>query len=295
MDPPSHRAWYLNLDAEEELRRPGAVNPSRVVTERCALLASKLRALTPDGDLVWTPGADAPKAHGLRGLAWCPTPHALRALTRAGAMISAAPSIDVLRAANHRSFSSSIIQSLPGAAYVRDESSLEALLAEGALTGVWLLKRPLGYRGGGRLRVRGRALDEQSRRWARASFEREGGVQCEPEVERVEDHGQHGFIARDGRVTWGVLTRQRVDAFGAWEATERIDHDDAPREARAVWNRVADELRALGYWGPFGIDAFAWRDPSGSARYASLCEVNARYSMGWAAGMEGRRVDLDEP
>ena len=80
------RAWYLNLDAEEELLHPGAINPSRAVVERCARLAASLAGLVPDGDLVWTPGTDAPKAHGRRAMAWCPTPSARKALARAGAV-----------------------------------------------------------------------------------------------------------------------------------------------------------------------------------------------------------------
>ncbi len=291
------RAWYLNLDAEEELLHPGAINPSRAVAERCARLASSLTGLVPDGDLVWTPGTDAPKAHGRRAMAWCPTPSALKALARAGAVVAEAPSREALRAANHRSLSAGVAQCLPGAAYVTDEGALDDLLATRSLTGVWLLKRPLGYRGGGRLRVRGGSLDEAARRWVRASLAREGGVQVEPEVERLEDHGQHGFLARDGAVTWGALTRQRLDAFGQWVATERMPEDalnDLENSAlREVCAGVAEALRAVGYYGPFGVDAFRWRSPTGEVRYCALCEVNARYSMGWAVGMAGRRVDLD--
>ncbi len=298
MAPAAKRAWYLNLDAEEELRRPGAVNPSRAMVERCARLASRLTGLVPPGDVFWTPGASPPDVRGARGMAWCPTPGALRALRAAGAAASDAPSREVLRAANHRSFSAGVAQCLPGAAYARTEAELDDALRGGSITGAWLLKRPLGYRGGGRLRVRGVALDEAARRWARASLASDGGVQVEPEVERIEDHGQHGYLSRDGRVTWGALTRQVVDAYGAWAATERAgDGALSAEERRAldeVCERVAEALRALGYRGPFGVDAFRWRDPSGSARYCPLCEVNARYSMGWAVGMRDRRVDIGE-
>jgi hypothetical protein len=297
--PPTKRAWLLNLDAEEELRHPGAVNPSRAMIDRCARMASKLTALCAPGDLAWTPGAPLPDARGMIARAWCPTPGALRTLARAGAVLTDVPSWEVLRAANHRSFSSSLAQPLPGAAYVGERSSLEALISTGSCTGVWRLKRPLGYRGGGTLRVRGRTLDERTRQWAAVSFERDGGLQVEPEVERLEDHGLHGHLSREGAVTFGVLTRQRVDAFGAWESTERIGDaslsDDERRASNDVRTRVVDGLRAMGYWGPFGIDAFRWRDPSGAVRYCALCEVNARYSMGWPVGMEGRRVDLDGP
>jgi len=291
------RAWFLNLDAEQELARPGARTSSRAMVARCRALVASLAGLVPDGDVAWTPGVAAPACEGTAGVAWCPTPGALAALRSAGAAPPEAPSWAVLRAANHRSFSAGIAQTLPGAAYVRTEAELDAALREGSLTGEWLVKRPLSYRGNGRVRVRG-AVDEPTQRWLHAALAVGEGLQVEPAVERLDDHGLHAYLARDGEVTWGELTRQRVDAHGQWFATERIG--DAALDAAervTLWDvreRVADGLRALGYWGPFGIDAFRWRDPSRALRYHALCEVNARYSMGWAVGMAGRRADLDD-
>lgn len=289
------RAWFLNLDAEEELARPGARTPSRAMIARCRALASHLGELIPAGDVAWTPGADAPPCEGLVGVAWCPTPGALSSLRRAGARLPDAPPWAVLRAANHRTFSAGIAQPLPGAAFVRTEAELDAALREHSPTGTWLVKRPLSYRGNGRLRVTG-AGDEAAWRWLRAALAEGEGLQVEPEVERLEDHGLHGFLAGDGAVTWGELTRQRVDAHGQWVTTERAGDDALTTDERdalyTVRERVAEGLRALGYRGPFGIDAFRWREPSGATRYNPLCEVNARYSMGWAVGMAGRRVDL---
>lgn len=291
------RAWFLNLDAEQELARPGARTSSRTMIERCRTLAASLVGLVPDGDLAWTPGVPAPACEGAAGVAWCPTPGALAALRSAGATLPEAPSWAVLRAANHRSFSSGIAQTLPGAAYVRTEAELDAALREGSLTGEWLVKRPLSYRGNGRLRMRG-AVDEPTRRWLGVALAEGEGLQVEPAVERLDDHGLHAYLARDGVVTWGELTCQRVDAHGQWFATERIgDAALDASERAALWEvrtHVAEGLRAMGYWGPFGLDAFRWRDPSGAVRYNPLCEVNARYSMGWAVGMAGRRADLDE-
>jgi hypothetical protein len=42
---------------------------------------------------------------------------------------------------------------------------------------------------------------------------------------------------------------------------------------------VAEVLRDAGYFGPFGIDAYRWRD--GATQYFNpRSEINARYSMG---------------
>jgi hypothetical protein len=289
------RVWLLNLDAEDELARPGARTPSRAMIDRCRALAERLGGLVPPGDVAWVPGTDPPPCQGYAAAAWCPTPGARARLERVGARLPEAPPWAVLRAANHRAFTAGLGPSLPGAAFVRTEAELDAVLRAPSLTGEWLVKRPLSYRGNGRLRVRD-AADPTARRWLRAALGEGDGLQVEPAVARLEDHGIHGFIARDRTVTWGALTRQRVDARGQWEATERVGDDAlAAPERRALdeaRSRVAEGLVALGYHGPFGIDAFRWRDPDGEIRYHPLCEVNARYSMGWAVGMSDRRVDL---
>jgi hypothetical protein len=48
-----------------------------------------------------------------------------------------------------------------------------------------------------------------------------------------------------------------------------------------------------GYYGPFGIDAFRWRDQNGKQQWNPRCEINARYSMGWSIGMGQSRPDLE--
>jgi hypothetical protein len=44
--------------------------------------------------------------------------------------------------------------------------------------------------------------------------------------------------------------------------------------------RLEPELRAAGFAGPLGIDAFAYRDAGGSCRVKPLVEINPRYTMG---------------
>ncbi|HEY5939065.1 MAG TPA: hypothetical protein VIU61_30635, partial [Kofleriaceae bacterium] len=57
---------------------------------------------------------------------------------------------------------------------------------------------------------------------------------------------------------------------------ERAQLDAAVAAARPV-------LMAAGYRGPFAIDAFAYRLPTGERRFHPVCEINARYSFGWIA------------
>ena len=48
----------------------------------------------------------------------------------------------------------------------------------------------------------------------------------------------------------------------------------------------AQALSAAGYFGPFGIDGFRYRDAQGrGGRLQSMGELNARFSMAWALGM----------
>lgn len=291
------RVWYLNFDAEEELARAGAVTPSRAMRARCAELVGRVARLWREGDRVVTPGDALTRAEGAwRGMAWCPTPGAARVLKAAGASVGEVPSWGVLRAVNHRAFSAKLGQWLPGAAYVRDESELRAALAARSCSGAWLFKKPLGYSGRGRLRMRGDEPDAHSWRWLRAALAEGDGLQVEPAVERVADYGLHGYVARDGGVTWGALTVQRCDANGQWLETVRARDGaleaDARRKLDVVGERVVAALCAAGYWGPFGIDAFAWRDGGDVVCFNALCEVNARYSMGWAVGMGDARPDL---
>jgi hypothetical protein len=56
---------------------------------------------------------------------------------------------------------------------------------------------------------------------------------------------------------------------------------------------VAEALIRAGYFGPFGIDGYRWKDEHGTLRFNPRTDINARYSMGWAVGMGSRRPDLE--
>lgn len=280
-------AWVVNLDAEDELARPSTATPPRSLGLRVAAAMPALAPLLGADALVLDPYALRPgEAAGCAGHAWCPTPRALAMLRRAGATVPSAPSLAVLQRVNHRRFASDLGQHLPGACWVEDGSVLEALLVSG--TGPWLLKRPYGYNGRGRLRVRPGRLDARERAWVAASFVRGDGLQCEPEVARVLDLAWHGLVAADGTWQLGRPTAQRCDAFGQWVGTEPLRPDALSpahgAQFRASTERVAAALAGAGYFGPFGVDGFVYRDASGAAALQPLSEVNARYSMGWVVG-----------
>jgi hypothetical protein len=278
-------AWLLNLDAEEELERPGAHTPSARVRERIEALRSHLEPLLRGGVVV-TEGA---RADGLTGRAWCPTPSALARLARAGATLPPAPALEVLRRVNHRRFSFDLGDDLPGAAFVTTLAEVRAIAVE---RGTWLLKLPFGFAGRGRIVIPpGPMSADLEVRIGRALAGGEG-AQLEPLVARREDFALHGFLDVSGRLTTGSLSRQRIDERGAWQGTELTTDADVEPKLRDELPRAAEALRVAGYFGPFGIDAFTWAAEDGTVHLQRRTEINARYSMGWAVGMGDSRPDL---
>ncbi|MEZ4445784.1 MAG: hypothetical protein R3B72_42300 [Polyangiaceae bacterium] len=286
-------AWLFNLDAERELAAPRSYQPRRAIADVVAKLRPVLGSLLAPGDGIVLPDDPPGRFRGFRGRAWCPTPSAQRRLREVGAELSPAPPVEVLRAVNDRAFSAALGQTLPGACFVRDERELQEAVASFPAGRRLLLKRAFSFAGKGRRPVAAGTLDEGALAWARASF-KSGGVQVEPFVERLLDLGLHGFLAADGTVTFGVPTVQQIAKDGAWRGSTRAEPGllDAGEEAslKAEGARVAQALRAAGYHGPFGIDAFRYRE-AGAVIFNPRTEINARYSMGWALAMQDRRPD----
>jgi hypothetical protein len=303
MMPRGPSAWVLNLDAERELEKPDAHTPSAKTLQRMPDLLRVLMPLLRPGDVVLSGhdvlsevaagGGRAANARYL-GRAWCPTPRALQRLVETGATPVAAPSLSVLRRVNHRRFTAELGQMLPGARYVGNLDELSAVVATESPTGQWLVKRPFGFAGRGRRCLAQGLVDPSALDFIEASLRAGEGLQVEPWVERIADYAWHGFLSQIGTVTLGEPTRQVCDDTGAWMQTDlALDLDaDLRSELHASARLVAEALIDAGYFGPFGIDAYQWRDGA-SVRFNARSEINARYSMGWATGMQGRRVDLE--
>ncbi len=332
-------AWFLNLDSDDELARPAGYTPSRAVLARIESLVDRVRGLLLPGDILLPcdglppcdgappapiePRASAsgpePRASAsgprpsherplvqqytpysdFAGRAWCPTPRALRALRAAGVTVAEAPPLLVLRAVNHRGFSASLGQCLPGARYALTTREVSLALSGPSPTGQWLLKRPYGYAGRGRLKVEpGRAGDfDRAQAWIEASLRSGEGLQVEPFVERLGDFALHGHVSRSGAVVLGEPTRQECDETGAWLGSTRGAASDLTSGERAALfeqaHLAAAALHEARYFGPFGIDAFRYRGEGGASCWNARGEINARYSMGWRVGMGDRRPDVE--
>jgi hypothetical protein len=272
-------AWVLNLDAELELERPEHV-PNTKLAAQLALHAERARVLLGPDDVL---------AHGLptgsigyRGRAWCPTPRAVATLRAAGVSPEPHPPVDVLRRANHRRFSAELGGGPPGSEYVEDAAVVVSKLRA---ADDWLLKRPLSFAGRGQLYVRGATSAPQAA-WIEASL-RQGGIMMEPRVRVLTELGLHGFIRQSGAVGFGRPCVQIVSERGVWQSTRLAsasDLDGAERSSLvASGERAADALLQIGYFGPFGIDAYRY-EQGGRIGFCALSEINARYTMGFAVG-----------
>jgi phosphoribosylaminoimidazole carboxylase (NCAIR synthetase) len=200
----------------------------------------------------------------------------------------------VLVRVNGRAFAHALGPGLPGAAFVTTESEAEAKLAAPPppeASSRWRIKRAFGMAGRGQRVVTPGKLADADRALVRGGMA-EGGVVVEPDVAIAQELGLHGLLGPDGTLALGNLVVQTCDARGQWLRTRRAAEGD-PAHAhvdvlRAAASRVARALAEAGYAGPFGIDAFVWRDRRGEARLQPLSEINARYAMGWPTGFGDR-------
>jgi hypothetical protein len=70
----------------------------------------------------------------------------------------------------------------------------------------------------------------------------------------------------------------------------------ADAELRAAALTIARAAAAAGYWGPCGVDAFAYRDPeSGGESLRPVVELNARFTLGSVALGQARRALSAQP
>jgi hypothetical protein len=273
-------AWLLNLDADFELGNLGSWSPSRDLIERVELVSKHAEHLLSPGDVLLKEGVKVPA--GTIGRAWCPTPSALARLREAGATPEQAPSFEILKKVNDRSFNASLGQTLPGAAYVVDLASAQKIVGRRRIP--WLLKRAFGAAGRGQRLVEASGLTDADIAWIEASLRR-GGLQVEPWVEIEREFVVHGFIHQSGAAEIHEPLVQECEEGGAWSSTRQALPGELSANESAQLDQqaflVAGDLVQAGYFGPFGVDAYRWVKSSGERVLNSRGEINARYTMGW--------------
>jgi hypothetical protein len=199
-----------------------------------------------------------------------------------------APPQHCVRTANSRSFRLALESEwqvgLPGAAEVRSLEELSRIItrSDTASRG-WVLKANFGMSARERLLGRGTSLTPQTLNWAQRRLAAQGVLIFEPWVERLAEAGLQLTIPPAGEPRLLGITALLTDRTGVYRGSRFNDGsaDDARwAEAAEVALRVARRLQQLGYFGPLGIDAMLYRDPSGKERLRPLQDLNARYTMG---------------
>jgi hypothetical protein len=317
---PTGRCVFVpNLDAELELAAPQSFRRSPGmsggIAARLRALAPSIRIVLPRVRIVGLDRVVRSETRETPGLAWCPTPHACADLARFGARLPRGLDVGlaVLQEVNHRRFvvDHDLAAPLPGARFTIDADEAIDLLGTPppSETGArrWLAKRAFGFAGRLRKRFEPAPRTMAERTWVAASMTGEYGVglQIEPEVERVLDVAVHGWVDPVGgpgdpssvRVHVFAIRRSHCDADGRWMVSEDVDAKDldeklggVARNLRATARRAGEALAARGYAGPFGIDAFVWRDGSGCLHLQACSDLNARFTMDWWAGFTSGSV-----
>ncbi len=219
------------------------------------------------------------------GAAWSPTPRALAIMRAHGIAVPEVPDFDIIRRVNHREFALGLVPGLAVERFVRSTSELDFVITSNSNVTQWILKRPYGFSGRWR-RIIQEPLEPADKTWIEASWNGYGGgVLIEPLVDIICDFVLHGDISRDGTIRFGRAVVQHCDEHGAWQKNTEASTTDLPTEdLHALENAghiSANALVKAGYWGPFGIDAYRWRDANGELQFRALGEINARYTMGW--------------
>jgi hypothetical protein len=276
---------WARLAAKGSRRRPRVLR--RSVRVRISAYATLLRVFAHEGDTLWTPLPVDPDC--VREVEGLPRPTlesgSIGALPWRPVRMAWGEEDDVAARVNHRSFAHEIASrlglALAGSRWIR---RLDELERAASATPRWVLKAP--HAAAGRSRVhgtRGDITDTQRAQAARLMAEH-GSVLFEPWMERIGDfgYGSHGplhVIAADAR------GRFRGIALPA---------PKLPLAERLQVDRVRDEVtRALdeaGYEGPWGVDAYRYRLPSGAEHLQPLSEINARLTFGHVAEALVERV-----
>jgi hypothetical protein len=253
----------------------------------------------PRAVLAW---GEAPSVAALRA-AGGPTPGEVASEADWRALLwTLHPAVEAARRCNHRALGFAVARELdlllPGARLIESAGELEAHLAAGGAElsgGTWVVKAPLSASGRDRLRVRAGELDDA----ARARLDRllaRGPLLFEPWVDRQVDVGVCGLVTPAGHLAFPPH-RLLNDAGGVFRGIELDDAGDRlgltrreRTQLESATSRVARALRSEGYVGPFGIDAYTYRDGAGRRRFQALGEINARLTFGHVARAHAERL-----
>ena len=278
-----------NLDQEE---RWLGTNLTRKVQERISVMSVLLEALAPadEDSTIWTLAPVLPlELRPLRperppvmsvgapprpDLVWC-SPEAQRFNDRRFAL----------------ALSRTLGCALPRATEIASLAELDDHLAAGP-DAAWVVKAPWSSAGRHRVFGANRVLAGEARVAAERLIALTGVVTFEPWLDRICDVAVCGFAGDGASVDppHAIHTDPRGGFRGIGlerPPLEAAEHDQLIVTAE----RVAHALQEAGYRGPFGVDAFVYRD-AGERKLHPLCEINARFTFGHVARALGTRFGV---
>ncbi len=162
-----------------------------------------------------------------------------------------------------------------------------------------VVKQALGLAGQNSIRLWEPELLETQQRWMAGALEQGIRLVVEPWLEREMDFSAQLEMTSQGLKLagyTGLINDQRGQFEANWAAPNYLKR--LPSAVTSLFNAPADiasrihnlyanifarleaELRAAGFLGPLGIDAFVYRGPEGGCRLKPMVEMNPRYTMG---------------
>jgi hypothetical protein len=168
---------------------------------------------------------------------------------------------------------------------------IEAKLAKWPawMAGRFTLKPRFGTSGRGRVAGNAGRVGEVSGGFTRLA--ESGGALLEPWLKRTSDLSAQLWIGSDGEIVLLGTTELLVEGSGLYRGhrgfvdsrgrvTSGSPFDEAVRESAVAVARAAADA---GYWGPCGVDAFAFEMEPGREALRGVVEFNARFTLGIVA------------
>ncbi len=262
--------------------------PPDDVLHRISALGTLLRAVARPGDRLWLPKlVDPARMTDVPSLARPEIFTGARGTPRESDL-SWGDATEIARDVNDRRFCLAVRRELrcelPGsgeADWIDDAVSVASAAAAASPQGTWIAKAVHSSAARGRVGGKGTEIDEAHRRGIEKLIEVHGAVIIEPWVQRTGDFGAAAFVDAAGvrDVTLHDLVSNARGDFRGITIPSSLRPDEAARLTE-VATGVGEALRARGYVGPFGIDAFRWKDAAGAEHFHPLCEINARWTFG---------------
>lgn len=207
------------------------------------------------------------------------------------------PGLDTVRKANSRSFALELEQRWRGeecrGRLFGQLSGLRGFLETRPVAESWVAKGEHGFAGTANRRVPGGPLSAQDEARLAPLFRNGNRVVAEPWDERIQDLAILFRVTEAGAaedIRGHTLLNSRDGAFlGVEIAPDRLPPEPWRGQLAAAAGTLALALHALGYSGPVGMDAYAYRTEAGP-RLRPWVDVNARLSMALPAHGLARRL-----